>query len=94
TKLCSHISPVLASLHRLPVSSGTDFIILLLTYKALHGHGPVYLKELLCPLTSVRSLRSANQGYLAVLTSRLKTRGDGAFAAARLWNSRVSENQI
>ncbi|KAF7653840.1 hypothetical protein LDENG_00077870 [Lucifuga dentata] len=63
TKRHSHISPVLASLHWLPVS-----------------------------FSSVRSLRSANHGYLAVLRSKLKTRGDHAFTIAvfvalHLWNS-------
>ncbi|KAF7651519.1 hypothetical protein LDENG_00109680, partial [Lucifuga dentata] len=76
-----------SSVSRLQLVQTIDFKMLLLTHKG-HGHGPVYLNELLCPLTSVRSLRSANQGYLAVLRSRLKTRGDGAFAVAapHLWN--------
>ncbi|RCU38734.1 hypothetical protein DVA76_17340, partial [Acinetobacter baumannii] len=44
-----HISPILASLHWLPVKSRIEFKILLLTCKALNGKAPSYLKELIVP---------------------------------------------
>ncbi len=47
TKLHHHITPVLASLHWLPVYFRIDIEIILLTYKALNGLAPSYLTELL-----------------------------------------------
>ena len=44
TPKIDHITPVLASLHWLPVKA--DFKVLLLTYKALHGLAPTYLSDL------------------------------------------------
>ena len=43
---CDHITPVLASLHLLPVKARTDFKNLLLTYKVLHVLAPTYLSNL------------------------------------------------
>ena len=42
SKKCDHITPVLASLHWLPVKARTDFKVLLLTYKALQWLAPTY----------------------------------------------------
>ena len=42
-----HVSPVLASLHWLPVKFKIEFQILLLTYKALNDRAPSYLKDLI-----------------------------------------------
>uniref|UniRef100_A0A8C6LN66 Reverse transcriptase domain-containing protein n=1 Tax=Nothobranchius furzeri TaxID=105023 RepID=A0A8C6LN66_NOTFU len=44
-----HISPVLASLHWLPVKFRIDFKILLLTYKALNNQAPSYISDLIVP---------------------------------------------
>lgn len=53
--------------------------ILLLTNKALHGKAHLYKKEMICPLTSGRCLRSR---------LKVKTSSDRAFAGALwLWNS-------
>ncbi|KAF7251301.1 hypothetical protein EYD10_03390, partial [Varanus komodoensis] len=41
----SHITPVLYQLHWLPVGVQAQFNMLVLTYKALNGLGPGYLKE-------------------------------------------------
>ena len=46
TKQFDHITPVLASLHWLPVKARADFKVLLLTYKALHVLSPTYLSDL------------------------------------------------
>ena len=43
----SHITPVLRSLHWLPVKCRIDFKILLLTFKAIYGHAPGYLIDLI-----------------------------------------------
>ena len=50
TKIFDHITPVLASLHWLPVNKArADFKVLLLTYKALHGLVPTHLSDLVLP---------------------------------------------
>lgn len=56
-----HIAPVLAALHRLPVSFRIDFKILLLTFKALHNLAPNYILDLLTPYVPNRNLRSRGQ---------------------------------
>ena len=55
---CDHITPVLASLHWLPVKARADFKILLLTYKSFHGLAPTYLSDLVLPYIPTRTLRS------------------------------------
>ena len=88
TRKYEHISPVLASLHWLPVDFRVHFKILLFAFKALHGLAPSYLSELLHPYTPSRSLRSADQLLLIEPRARLKSRGERAFAIAapKLWN--------
>ena len=49
TKCFEHITPVLASLHWLPIQFCIDFKVLLITCKALNGLAPPYLKDLLHP---------------------------------------------
>lgn len=89
SKKRDHITPVLCSLHWLPVAFRIDFKILLLVFKALNGTAPPYLAELLSIYRPRRSLRSADLMLLDVPRHRLKTRGERAFAVAapRLWNS-------
>ena len=58
TQKIDHITPVLASLHWLPVKARADFKVLLLTYKALHGLAPTYLSDLVLPYIPTRTLRS------------------------------------
>ncbi len=84
-----HITPVLASLHWLPIKFQIDFKLLLFVYKALNGAAPSYLSELLISYSPSRPLRSADQGFLTVPHSCHKLRGDRAFsvAAPRLWNN-------
>lgn len=84
-----HITRVIMSLHWLPVHFRIDFEVLLLVFKCLNGLGPSYLSVFLCEYYPVRTLRSANQSFLAFPKSKLKSRGDWAFtiAAPKLWNS-------
>ncbi len=88
TRKREHISPVLASLHWLPIKFRVDFKILLFVYKALQKSAPDYICDLIQPYTTTRSLRSCNQLLLSVPHSRCKTKGDRAFsvAAPKLWN--------
>lgn len=82
-----HITPVLVSLHWLPVQSRADFKVLLLTYKALKGSAPSYLVDLLHPYVPRRALRSQDSGLLTIPKVK-KTVGERAFAfrAPTLWN--------
>ena len=88
TKTRDHISPVLASLHWLPVKSRIEFKILLLTFKALNNMAPVYLEELLVPYQPTRALRSQNSGLLVVPKVSKSRVGARAFSyqAPLLWN--------
>lgn len=78
----SHITPILKTLHWLPVAVRIQFKILTLTSKALHGQAPAYIADLLHPYTSARSLRTNMQNLLSVPHTRFKTRGDRALEAA------------
>ncbi len=93
TKTSEHISPVLESLHWLPVRFRIDFKILMLTYKALHGLAPHYLSQLLSVYTPSRDLRSSDSGLLVIPPTLLRSMGDRAFSscAPKLWNSLPSE---
>src|SRR4029434_4060684 len=84
-----HITPILHSLHWLPVSFRIDYKVLILTHTCINGHAPPYLQELITPQTSTYTLRSSNSSLLRVPKTKLRTMADRAFcsAAPRLWNS-------
>jgi hypothetical protein len=63
-----HITPVLGSLHWLPVKARADFKILLLTYKALHGLAPTYLSDLVLPYITTRTLRYGHKTQASLLS--------------------------
>jgi len=88
TPKASHITPVLKDLHWLPIRSRILFIILLLTYRAVHKLAPEYLCDLLAQYSPHRSLRSSRQLLLREPRTKLKTYGDRSFQAAgtREWN--------
>ncbi|KAK0155946.1 hypothetical protein N1851_001518 [Merluccius polli] len=83
-----HITPVLASLHWLPVRFRIDFKIVLITFKARRGLAPEYITDMLT--------LSAGDALLNVPRSRLKTIGDRAFStrAPRLWNDLPAEIRL
>uniref|UniRef100_A0A672YDQ4 Reverse transcriptase domain-containing protein n=1 Tax=Sphaeramia orbicularis TaxID=375764 RepID=A0A672YDQ4_9TELE len=91
-----HITPILASLHWLPVCFRIDFKILLITFKARMGLAPSYIQEMLVDYEPARSLRSSGRGLLAVPKSRLKSKGDRAFSirAPQLWNGLPEEIRL
>ena len=91
-----HITPVLKDLHWLPVHFRAQFKVLVLTFKALNGLGPVYLKERLHPHQSAWTLRSSAEGLLSVPSLReakLQGTRQRAFSvvAPALWNALPSE---
>ncbi len=56
-----HITPILASLHWLPVSFRIQFNILLIVFKALNGQAPSYISDLISFKSTSKPLRSANK---------------------------------
>ncbi len=89
TRKREHISPVLISLHWLPVKYRIHFKSLLFVYKGLHGLAPSYISDLLFYCNASRELRSNSSLKLTVPRTRLKLKGDRAFsvAAPQLWNN-------
>ena len=78
------------TLHWLRVTARIQFKIAALTFDCVRGTGPVYLKQVICPVPDLsrRSLRSAGLGDLFV--SRANTSiGQRSFssAAAVAWNT-------
>ena len=88
TNFFNHITPVLGSLHWLPIKAWADFKVLLLTYKALHGLAPTYLSHLVLPYIPTRALQSQDEGLLIVPRISKQTAGGKAFSyrAQFLWN--------
>ncbi len=86
-KKFDHISEDLKDLHWLPIKSRIKFKLLLLTWKALNGQAPLYLKELLKYKVKTHDGRVKNT--LFVPKTKLVTCGDRAFSsvAPMLWNS-------
>ncbi len=86
TRKYDHISPVLTTLHWLPIKHCIHFKILLITYKALNGLAPQYLSEHYSPS---RPLRSQNSGHLIKPRISKSTVGGRSFSylALNLWNN-------
>ncbi|KAF7235274.1 hypothetical protein EYD10_17889 [Varanus komodoensis] len=59
-----HITLVLYQFHWLPIKVRAQFRVLVITYKALNGLGPGYLKEHLWPYLPSRPLRSVAEALL------------------------------
>uniref|UniRef100_A0A803T4E3 Reverse transcriptase domain-containing protein n=1 Tax=Anolis carolinensis TaxID=28377 RepID=A0A803T4E3_ANOCA len=84
--------PLLSQLHWLPICYQAQFKVLVLTYKALNGSGPIYLSERISSYEPGRSLRSSGEALLSVppaSQARLVRMRDRAFSvvAPRLWNT-------
>ncbi len=89
TRKYDHISPVLSTLHWLPIKHRIDLKILLITYKALNGLTPHYLSELLSHYSTPRPLQSQNSGHLIIPRISKSTAGGRSFfyLAAKLLNN-------
>ncbi|XP_057207511.1 schwannomin-interacting protein 1 isoform X2 [Triplophysa rosa] len=89
TKKWEHITPVLVSLHWLPVTYRIQYKVLMLVYKALNGQAPEYIEDMLTPYRTQCPLRSSNSMLLTVPRSRLRRSGDRAFSVKdpALWNA-------
>ncbi|XP_060793313.1 uncharacterized protein LOC132896480 isoform X1 [Neoarius graeffei] len=69
TRKYDHITPVLSTLHWLPIKFCIDYKVLLLTFKTLNGLAPQYLSELLLLYDPPRLLSRPGQKIDAVLKS-------------------------
>ncbi len=81
-----HITPILQSLHWLPIKFCISYKILLLAYKWFSS---CVLTNLLSRYNPTRSLRSQISGLLVVPRIAKSTKGGGTFShlAPKLWNS-------
>ena len=86
TKCFEHITPVLPSLHWLPIKFHIDFKVLSITFKALNGLAPPHLKDLLHPY--IQTLYSQNTGLLIIPRVGKCTVGgrDFSYRVPLLWN--------
>ena len=84
-----HITPLLKSLHWLPVEARIHFKIVLITYKILNGQSAEYLEPLIKDYHPSRALRSSSRSLLCTPAIKSKTYWGRAFytAAPQLWNS-------
>ena len=83
-----HITPIMKSLHWLPVSSRVEFKVATLTHQCIYGNAPPYLKELL-NLQTPSKLRTSETHLLQRNWTKKVTMGDRAFCsiAPKLWNN-------
>ncbi|XP_053138881.1 uncharacterized protein LOC128339283, partial [Hemicordylus capensis] len=88
-----HITPLLMELHWLPIGFRAKYKVLVITYKALNGLGPRYLRERLLRYEPHRPLRSLEEVRLQLPPTRLMATQRRAFSAAapRLWNALPAE---
>ncbi|KAJ8411957.1 hypothetical protein AAFF_G00142240 [Aldrovandia affinis] len=62
----THVTPLLSSLHWLPIAARIRFKSLVLAFQAALGTAPPYFQSLITPYTPPRPLRSASSGKLTV----------------------------
>ena len=88
-KKFDHITPVLKSLHWLPIQQRIHFKVLVMVYKAVNNTAPTYIRELVQLRQSPRMLRSSDQLLLNIPFSRSSRACHQAFSIAGpvLWNS-------
>jgi len=92
TRKYEHITPVLKSLHWLPVTFRIDFKVLLLVYKLLNGLGPQYIANMLTKYKPNRSHRPLGSFQLEIQRVHSK-HGESAFSyyVSRSWNQLPEE---
>ena len=67
----SHVTPLLRSLHWLPVAARIRFKVLTLAYAAANKTAPHYLQDIFQPYTAARPHRSAATGRFSHPASRM-----------------------
>jgi hypothetical protein len=83
-----HITGVLKELHWLPVEARLEYKLNSITWKALNGMAPAYIRDLLNIKQGRTGMRSNKSINLDVPSTRLKGYGDRAYCKAGpvLWN--------
>ena len=90
----NHISPLLMSLHWLPINACIEYKFSVICHSFSLGFSPTYLSDLLLVYTPKRNLRSTSDNrILCIPKLRTKTFGHRTFslAAPTIWNSLPSE---
>ena len=85
----THTTPLLRSLHWLPVAARIRFKTLVLAYRAANGSGPVSIQDMVKRYTPARSLCSASANRLVApsLGAKHSTKSRlFAVLAPKLWN--------
>ena len=85
-----HVTPLLKSLHWLPVKQRITYKIAMLCHKILKTNEPAYLRELLIKPHNTRNTRSSNDDTLLFVPRKnLITYGDRSFehVGPLTWNS-------
>ena len=84
TQKVDHITPVLRSLHWLPVCQRTDFKIV---YKALNGSGPKYIQDLLVGSEPPDPSGHQDQVYFLFSESELNTKRQRSVFMLLTWGT-------
>ena len=90
----NHISPLLMSLHWLPINARIEYKLSVICHSFVLGLSPIYLSDLLSVYTSKRNLRTFSDNRIScILKLQKKTFGrrSFSFAAPTKWNSLPSE---
>ena len=85
-----HVTPLLHSLHWLPISDRINYKLATLSFSVVSGTAPDYLSDLLHLYTPSRPLRSSSDTRILVpATVRTKTYGERSFSfqAPSVWNN-------
>ena len=77
-----HLTPILKSLHWLPVEARINLKILLITYKILNGQSAGYLEPLIKECHPSRALRSSSRSLSCTPAIKTKTYGGLALSTA------------
>ena len=77
-----HVTPILETLHWLPVRCLIQYKIILTTYKASHLLAPSYLSDLLEFYQPIRTMRPSSESLLVVHRAHLREFGDRTFCIA------------
>ena len=84
-----HVTPLLQTLHWLPVKARCQYKIAVLAYRHFDGTLAPYLSTLLSTREAPRTLRSAKEKRLAIPRCNLKSAGERSFrfVAPSVWNA-------
>ena len=79
----NHISPILMSLHWLPINAHKEYKLSVICHYFFLGLSPIYLSDLLSMYKPIRNLRSSSDNRILCITKlRTKTFGHRSFSFA------------